>query len=122
VRSNIHYRNHLRLWLAPVTVNGLPVLIGQISRDIGSRFTTKSKTLTTHRIDPNVDDTRASLVQDFIYAQSLKAFAKVGGVGFVPPEQPRGNLTVMILTDEPTDVLDIDWFDWTADGDIDETD
>jgi hypothetical protein len=133
VRSNIHYRNHLRLWLAPVTVNGLPVLIGQISRDIGSRFTTKSKTLTTHRIDPNVDDTRASLVQDFIYAQSLKAFAKVGGVGFVPPEQPRGNLTgdpwftdgnraLMLLTDEPTDVLDIDWFDWTADGDIDETD
>ncbi len=24
VRSNIHYRNHLRLWLAPVTVKGWP--------------------------------------------------------------------------------------------------
>ncbi len=93
VRSNIHYRNHLRLWLAPVTVKGLPVMIGQISRDIGSRFTTKSKTLTTHRIDPNVDDTRATLVQDFIYAQALKAYARVGGVGFVSPEEPRGNLT-----------------------------
>jgi hypothetical protein len=133
VRSNIHYRNHLRLWLAPVTVKGLPVLIGQISRDIGSRFTTKSKTLTTHRIDPNVDDTRGGLVQDFIYAQALKAFAKVGGVGFVPPEEPRGNLTgdpwftdgnraVMLLTEDPTDVLDIDWFDWTDDGIIEETD
>ena len=31
VRSNIHYRNHLRLWLAPVTVKGMPVLIGQIT-------------------------------------------------------------------------------------------
>ena len=133
VRSNIHYRNHLRLWLAPVTVNGLPVMIGQISRDIGSRFTTKSSTLTTHRIDPNVDDTRAALVQEFIYAQALKAFARVGGVGFVPPENPRGNLTgdpwftdgnraVMLLTSEPTDVLEIDWFDWTDDGDIGETD
>jgi hypothetical protein len=133
VRSNIHYRNHLRLWLAPVTVNGLPVLIGQISRDIGSRFTTKSKTLTTHRIDPNVDDTRASLVQDFIYAQALRGYAKVGGVGFVPPEEPRGNLTgdpwftdgnraVMLLTAEPTDVLGIDWLDWTDDGKIEETD
>ncbi len=124
IRSNIHYRNHLRLWLAPVTMNGLPVMIGQISRDIGSRFTTKSKTLTTHRIDPNVDDTRAALAQDFIYAQSLKAFARVGGVGFVPPEEPRGNLTgdpwftdgnraVMLLTSEPTSVIEIDWFDWT---------
>jgi hypothetical protein len=132
-RSSIHYRNHLRLWLAPVTVNGLPVLIGQISRDIGSRFTTKSKTLTTHRIDPNVDDTRAALVQDFIYAQALKAIAMVGGVGFAPPQDPRHNLTgdpwftdghraLMLLTAEPTDVLGIDWLDWTDDGTIEETD
>lgn len=124
VRSNIHYRNHLRLWLAPVTWKGLPVLIGQISRDIGSRITTKSSTLTTHRIDPNVDETRSSLVQDFIHAQALKAYARVGGVGFVSPEEPRGNLTgdpwftdgsraVMLLTSEPTSVIEIDWFDWT---------
>ncbi|MFV2073272.1 MAG: LssY C-terminal domain-containing protein [Thermoanaerobaculales bacterium] len=127
VRSNIHYRNHLRLWLAPVTMTGLPVMIGQISRDIGSRFTTKSKTLTTHRIDPNVDDTRAALVQDFIYAQALKAYAMVGGVGFVSPDEPRGNLTgdpwftdgnraVMLLTGTPTSVIEIEWFDWTEDG------
>ena len=133
VRSNIHYRNHLRLWLAPVTVMGLPVMIGQISRDIGTRITTKSKTLTTHRIDPNVDDTRAALVQDFIYAQALKAFAIVGGVGFASPEEPRANLTgdpwftdgnraVMLLTSEPTDVLGIDWLDWTDDGVIEEAD
>ena len=124
VRSSINYRNHLRLWLAPVTFNGLPVLMGQISRDIGSRLTTKSSTLTTHRIDPNVDDTRAVLVQDFIYAQALEAYAMVGGVGYVSPEEPRGNLTgdpwftdgnraVMLLTDEPTSVTEIDWFDWT---------
>jgi hypothetical protein len=124
VRSNIHYRNHLRLWLAPVTMNGLPVMIGQISRDIGSRFTTRSSTLTTHRIDPNVDDTRAALVQDFIHAQALKAFASAGGVGFVPLEEPRGNLTgdpwftdgkraVLLLTNTATSVIEIDWFDWT---------
>ncbi len=123
VRSNIHYRNHLRLWLAPVTYKGLPVLIGQISRDIGSRFTTKSSTLTTHRIDPNVDDTRAALAQDFIYSQALKAYGHAGGVGFVSPHEPRGNLTgdpwftdgnraVMVLTDEPTSVTEIDWLDW----------
>jgi hypothetical protein len=124
VRSNIHYRNHLRLWLAPVTWEGLPVLIGQISRDIGSRLTTKSSTLTTHRIDPNVDETKSSLVQDFIHAQALKAYARVGGVGYVSPKEPRGNLTgdpwftdgnraLMLLTSEPTSVIEIDWFDWT---------
>jgi hypothetical protein len=126
VRSNIHYRNHLRLWLAPVTFRGLPVLIGQISRDIGSRFTTKSKTLTTHRIDPNVDETRSSLVQDFIYAQALLAFATAGGVGPAPPEDPRHNLTgdpwftdglraVMLLSAEPVSVTEIHWIDWTDD-------
>jgi hypothetical protein len=129
VRSSIHYRNHLRLWLAPVTYKGLPVMIGQISRDIGSRFTTKSSTLTTHRIDPNVDDTRATLVQDFIYAQALGAFARGGGVGFVSPEEPRGNLTgdpwftdgnraVMMLTSEPTSVTEIIWFDGTDGADL----
>jgi len=128
VRSNIHYRNHLRMWLAPVTYKGLPVLMGQISRDIGSRFTSKSPTLTTHRIDPNVDDTRAALVQDFIYAQALKAYAMAGGVGFVSPDAPRGNLTgdpwftdgkraVMLLTDEPTSVTEIIWMVRQTQGD-----
>ncbi len=123
VRSNIHYRNHLRLWLAPVTVEGLPVMIGQISRDIGSRFTTKSSTLTTHRIDPNVDETRSSLVQDFIHAQALKIYARAGGVGFVSPDEPRGNLTgdpwftdgnraIMVLTSESTSMTEIEWFEW----------
>ena len=130
VRSNIHYRNHLRLWLAPITVRGMPVLIGQISRDIGSRLTTKSKTLTTHRIDPNVDETRSSLVQDFIHAQALEAFARVGGVGFVSPEEPRGNLTgdpwftdgyraLMVLSDDPVSKVEIEWFDWVGDDAFD---
>jgi hypothetical protein len=123
VRSNIHYRNHLRLWLAPVTFDGTPVLVGQISRDIGSRMTTKSSTLTTHRIDPDVDETRASLVQDLIYSQGLRAFAYAGGVGAAPRSAPRTNLTgdvyftdglrlVMLLTDEPTTILDIEFYRW----------
>jgi len=128
VRSNIHYRNHLRLWLAPVTFRGKPVMLGQISRDIGSRFTSKSPTLTTHRIDPDVDETRASLIQDLIYSQGLKAFAFGGGVGAAPPEAPRQNLTgdvyftdgrrvVVWLTDTPTTILDIQYIGWeTRDG------
>jgi hypothetical protein len=123
VRNNIHYRNHLRLWEAPVRYHGKRVLIGQISRDIGSRMTTKSSTLTTHRIDPDVDDTRASLIQDFLWAQALDVFGFAGGVGKISIEEPRGNLTgdifftdgkraVMLLSKEPVDYEHIDRFEW----------
>jgi hypothetical protein len=38
-RGRIHERNHLRLWLAPLRFRGKLVWVGQISRDIGVRFT-----------------------------------------------------------------------------------
>ena len=65
--------------------------MGQISRDIGVRFTTK--TILTHKIDPDVDETRDFLIQDLWYSQGLKKLAYVGGVGAAPISEPRGNLT-----------------------------
>ena len=91
IRDNIHERNHLRLWLSHYTFEGTPVWLGQISRDIGVRFT--RKTITTHKIDPDVDETREYLLENLAYSQSLKAFGYVGGVGEVPIDAPRGNLT-----------------------------
>jgi hypothetical protein len=67
--GRIHERNHLRLWLAPVKFRGKLVWVGQISRDIGVRFT--RKTIVTHKIDPDVDETRGFLVQDLWYSQGL---------------------------------------------------
>lgn len=90
-RSSIHERNHLRVWLTPLRFQGVPVWIGQISRDIGVRFT--KKTITTHKIDPDVDETREFLLEDLAFAQALKRFGYVGGVGPASYEQPRGNLT-----------------------------
>ena len=55
-RDNIHQRNHLRLWRSSMLYHGKPVWVGQISRDIGSRMTIHSPTLTTHKIDPDVDE------------------------------------------------------------------
>jgi len=115
-RENIHERNHLRLWLTPVRYQGKPVLLGQISRDIGVRFT--KKTITTHKIDPNVDETREYLLENLAYAQALEKFAYVGGVGEVPIDRPRGNLTgdpwftdgyrlVLWVTSRPTDIHDV---------------
>jgi hypothetical protein len=120
-RENIHERNHLRLWMSRATYQGLPVWIGQISRDIGVRFTTK--TITTHKIDPHVDETREYLLENLAYAQSLKAFGYVGGVGEVPIDQPRGNLTgdpwftdgyrlVLWVSSRPTPISSLETLDW----------
>jgi hypothetical protein len=57
-RQTVDERNHLRLWLSPMRYQGMPVYIGQISRDIGVKLTTKSPTLTTHEIDPDIDEAR----------------------------------------------------------------
>ena len=70
-RDNIHQRNHLRLWLSPMRYQGKQVWVGQISRDIGSRLTIHSPTLTTHKIDPDVDEARGALGEDMAYSQGL---------------------------------------------------
>lgn len=90
-RQSIHQRNHLRLWMTPMKLEGKPVWIGQISRDIGVRFT--KKTITTHKIDADVDETREFLVEDMFYSQGLSAIGYVRGVGEAPYDAPRGNLT-----------------------------
>src|SRR5262245_29322562 len=92
-RDNIHQRNHLRLWLSPMRYQGKQVWVGQISRDIGSRLTIHSPTLTTHKIDPDVDEARAALAEDMAYSQSLVKLGLVEGVGAAPRDAPRENLT-----------------------------
>lgn len=116
-RSSINERNHLRVWLTPLRIEGKPVWIGQISRDIGVHFTWR--TITTHKIDPNVDETREFLVEDLAYAEAVEKFGYVGGVGAAPFDQPRGNLTgdpyftdgkriVMWISGKPTPINDIE--------------
>jgi hypothetical protein len=47
----------------------------------------------THKIDPDVDETRSYLIQDLWYSQGLEQFAFVNGVGEAPIDAPRANLT-----------------------------
>jgi hypothetical protein len=120
-RDNIHERNHLRLWMSPMRYQGKPVFLGQISRDIGVRFT--RKTITTHKIDPDVDETREFLVENLAYAQALEKFAYVGGVGAASMDEPGHNLTgdpyftdgyraVLWPSSKPVDISDIDLVKW----------
>lgn len=93
VRESINERLHLRLWLTPLRFRGLPVWVGQISRDIGVRFSWRTWNLTTHRIDPDVDEARDYVVQDLLEARRLEAATHVGGVGACTEAEPRRNLT-----------------------------
>jgi hypothetical protein len=92
-RSTIVQRNHLRLWLAPFRFEGRSVWIGQVSRDVAVKVTTKSSTLTTHVIDPNVDEAREHLLQSLIVAGAIERFAFVQGMPPAPSAAPRRNLT-----------------------------
>jgi hypothetical protein len=91
-RGSVNERNHLRMWLTPLKYDAMEVWIGQISRDIGVRLSLK--TITTHKIDPQVDETRDYLVQDLLLSNSLAKLGYVGGVGTATPEKPRYNYTL----------------------------
>ena len=122
-RSTIHERNHLRLWLTPLRFKGKPVWIGQISRDIGVKYTFKSPTISTHVIDPDVDEARLYLIEDLAYSQALAEIGLVKGVGVVTEEAPRFNLVgdpwftdgfraVMIFGARPRSLSDLEFLLW----------
>jgi hypothetical protein len=122
-RHSIHERNHLRLWYSPIRYKGKPVFIGQVSRDIGVRFTTKTWPPVTHKIDPDIDEARHAIIEDLLFSQTLAKVGFVKGVGRATPYRPRQNLTgdpyftdglrtVLILDKGPismNQILELDW-------------
>jgi hypothetical protein len=92
-RATINERLHLRLWRAPLRFEDAPVWIGQVSRDIGVRFTWRTWNLTTHRIDPDVDEARDYVIDDLLAARRVARLGLADGAGAAPPESPRRNLT-----------------------------
>lgn len=93
VRGSINERLHLRLWKTHFRCDGQDVWIGQVSRDIGVRFTTKTWNLTTHLIDPDVDEARDYLLEDLFEAQRLASAGYQRCTSPCTPEAPRRNLT-----------------------------
>ena len=92
-RASLNERLHLRLWSTGIRFDGQPVWIGQVSRDIGVRFTTKTWNLTTHQIDPNVDEARDYVLDDLLASRRVSRLGFVGGVGAASVDAPRHNLT-----------------------------
>ena len=126
IRSSVDERNHLRLWLTPLIHDGMEVWVGQISRDIGVRFS--SKTITTHKIDPDVDETREYFLQDMLLSDRLTGIGYVTGVGGATPEEPRYNYTldpyftdglrlVLFLSKDYASPDDVELVPWNWPGD-----
>lgn len=92
-RRSINVRLHLRLWLTELRFLDKPVWVGQVSRDIGVRFTTKTWNLTTHRIDADVDEARDYVLEDLLQAEHVEAAGYADGVGPCSHDSPRRNLT-----------------------------
>lgn len=92
-RHSINERIHLRLWLTPLSFENQPVWVGQVSRDIGVRFTTRAWNLTTHRIDPDVDESRDYVIEDLVQAGRVVAAGYVGGGTACNLSAPQHNLT-----------------------------
>lgn len=124
-RQSIHQRNHVRMWLTPLEYQGKKVWLGQISRDIGVRWTLKTWNLTTHKIDPDVDEARNGLIQDLLYSQALVKFGFVKGPDPAPPARPHRNLTgdsyftdglraVMVFERRPVALGETEVFEWES--------
>jgi LssY C-terminus len=120
-RATVDERNHLRFWLTPLRYQGMDVWIGQISRDIGVRLS--SKTFVTHKIDPDVDDARYYLVQDLARSGGLAKVGWVAGVGQADQATPRFNYTedpyytdgirvVMLMGEQHVPLEEIQFFPW----------
>ena len=126
-RDTIHQRNHMRLWLSTMTFQGQSVWIGTVTRDIGVYFTWRAWNLTTHAIDPYVDEARGSVREEFSSAQALSRFGYISGVGPATQEDPHRNLMnapwwtdgdrlVLQLSPEevPMDQIDFLYWEWGA--------
>lgn len=122
-RAVIDERNHVRLWLAPVTYQGTPVWVGHISRDAGIKFSSRFWPPTTHVIDPAVDEARFFIEQDLLYSQRVAKIGLVEGVGAAPAEAPRFNAegdpyftdgfrAVFFLNRKPRSIEELKVLDW----------
>ena len=126
-RGTIHQRNHLRLWLTPLKFQDKHVWVGQVSRDIGVRFTTKAPFWVTHKIDPDIDEARNALTEDMLFSQGLVQVGYVRGFAPILADFPKPNLTgdpfftnglrvVLMLDHRPTPVREVRFFGWDNPG------
>ena len=69
-QDSVRERHHLHLWSTNVTDDGVPVWVGTVHLDTSGKL---YKSLTYHKIDPDVDSARTSLSNDLIQSKCVSA-------------------------------------------------
>ncbi|MDX2428004.1 MAG: LssY C-terminal domain-containing protein [Xanthomonadales bacterium] len=121
-RKNSVDRNELRVWLAPMRVDGEMVWLGQVTNFVGQRSYIEQVFYGAH-LDPDVDDARSFLLQNIWYAQGLQSFAWSNAGKSIPFDQPgtdfNGNpfftdgfRTVLWFSGAPYSLLDTTPLNW----------
>ena len=106
----------LRLWLAPMRLDGQLVWLGQLKRVTDHRWIIT-------RADPDVDNARNFMLQNLWYSQSLPKFGWISGTEVVPVEslwlsfQPEPYFTdgyrgVFWVSGKPVSLLETESADW----------
>ncbi len=119
-RETANERNQLRVWLSPMTFEGTPVWVGQISRDIGLQFAGQT---ITYKLDSDMDEARTYILQNFWYSQSIMKYAYVKGVGASSISKQRKNLqgssyftdgyrVVFWVSSEPISFSEVEFVEW----------
>ncbi len=73
-------RHHIRIFKRPDLFAGQSVWVAAATHDTGIDYSSKSHTI-THKIDPNIDNERAKVVNDLAYSGYVEAFALVPRTG-----------------------------------------
>lgn len=73
-RANGQVRNELRLWLTPVTLDGVPIWAAQVIQFIGHR-TQLQDLIFGSVFDPDMDSARSFLLQNLWYNQGVRQIA-----------------------------------------------
>jgi len=104
----------LRLWLAPLRFEGVPVYLVQVSRPIGGRFAERATGDAV--LHEDMDEARNLLLQDMIYSGGL---AKLGFASGAAPHATTssrypgdGLRAVLFLATRPLSLGDVEFLDW----------
>jgi hypothetical protein len=124
-RPDGNERKQLRLWMAPIRVDGLPLWLGQVSYNMSGVSWLFARD--EYKIDPDIDDARMFLVQNVWYNQSLSGHGFVGGVPAASIDAPNKNFegheyftdglrSVLLLSETPVGLDEAELFEWVPDA------
>jgi hypothetical protein len=110
--------SHLRLWLSPMTVDEMPVWLGQAGRDVPARSKSSGRIV-------DADNARTTLFHDLLLTQSIEFFGAVkrgdAAIAVQMYEQATGGRffadglrIVLGLSSEPTALADVERMRWEA--------